>query len=460
MKELPLTEAAPDNVHTETKNLERLASEAFVWGYAMNYNLGSMAAVLRGEFPLLPAGEVNQFRHSRKVMGPDTDFVSPNVDVLFSVAIASLKNGPLVLEVPDFGERYYVVQFLDPWTNNFAYLGRRPGTPPGRYLLADGDFEAEVPKGMRLIRSPEQLFAIVVRIAMDDENKLQPIHALQDKFSLSPLVPTDSERLTLTDVMPQADPRVPPDLHFWESLRVNLAAFLPPPAEQKKLESLAALGLLEKQTPYVKTDPQLAAVLLKGIQTGMAEIEAAAKNPAQTVNGWSNGIHKFDYNLDYFEIGVRDEPQWKTTREAAPLLRAVAARTGLWGNPGYEAAFFIVWVDSDGQQLNGAHRYEWTLSQTPPAKAFWSLTMYSVPKFYLVPNPIDRYGISSITPGLKYHDNGSFTLYIQKDNPGPEKVSNWLPAPEGDFRPMLSMFEPAEAALDPGFTLPPIRRVD
>jgi hypothetical protein len=117
-------------------------------------------------------------------------------------------------------------------------------------------------------------------------------------------------------------------------------------------------------------------------------------------------------------------------------------------------------VDADGQPLNGAHRYEWTLPKSPPAKAFWSLTMYDATDFYLVPNRIKRYGISNITPGLKYNADGSLTMYIQHENPGPDKVSNWLPAPAGDFRPLLSMFEPEEAALAPDFTLPGIRRVD
>ena len=455
-----LLASAPAASAAQTEGLDKLAAEAFVWGYPVNYNLGSMAAVLSGKLPILPKGEINQFSHSRKAMGAETDFVSPNIDVLFSIAICDLKNSPLVLNVPDFGKRYYVVQFLDPWTNNFAYLGRRPGTPPGKYLIVDASFKGEVPEGMQLIRSPQQLFAMVVRIAIDDEHNLAPLNALQDGLTVQQLDTDKNTPLTLANTFPQGDPKVPEQLRFWENLRVNLAAFPPPPAEQEKLQRMAPLGLLDKQSPYVNADPQLTAALLKGMQTGMAEIETAAKGTTQTVNGWGQALHNFDYNLDYFEIGVRNEAQWKTTREAAPLKRAAAARMGLWGNPGYEAAFFVVWVDGAGQQLNGAHRYEWTLPANPPAKAFWSMTMYNVPKFYLVPNPIKRYGISSITPGLKYNADGSVTMYIQKDNPGPDKESNWLPAPEGDFRPMLSMYDPAAAALDPDYSLPPIRRID
>jgi hypothetical protein len=134
---------------------------------------------------------------------------------------------------------------------------------------------------------------------------------------------------------------VPKELRFWENLRVLLAAFPPPPAEQEKLQRMAPLGLLTRESPYVHPDPQLVAALPTGMQAGTAEIELEVKTVGgEPVNGWSTSIHNFDYNLDYFEVGTRDEPQWRVSRAEAPLRRAMAARAGLWGNPGYEAAFF------------------------------------------------------------------------------------------------------------------------
>ena len=86
--------------------------------------------------------------------------------------------------------------------------------------------------------------------------------------------------------------------------------------------------------------------------------------------------------------------------------------------------------------------------------------MYDMPRFYLVANPINRYAISSTTPGLEYNADGSLTIYLQRENPGPEKESNWLPTPEGEFRPALSIYEPKPQALDPSYTPPAIRRID
>jgi hypothetical protein len=179
-------------------------------------------------------------------------------------------------------------------------------------------------------------------------------------------------------------------------------------------------------------------------------------------NGWSLTYHIFDYNLDFFEVGTLDEDQWKLPDdESRYLIRALSARGGLWGNHGYEAAYAMVYDDGDGQPLDGAHRYELRFTTTPPVGAFWSVTMYDTPDFYLVENPIDRYSIGDRTDGLRYADDGSLTIVMQRDAPSePDRAANWLPTPAGPFRPILRMYSPDNAVFDGTFELPPITRVD
>lgn len=142
------------------------------------------------------------------------------------------------------------------------------------------------------------------------------------------------------------------------------------------------------------------------------------------------------------------------------MTRAVIARAGLWGNHGYEANYDFAWLDANGDALVGSHTYELTFSPPPPAKAFWSLTMYDTPDFYLVDNPIERYSIGDRTPGLQYGPDGAVTIYLQTDSPGPERASNWLPTPAGAFRPILRTYEPGAAILDGSYQLPDVRRTD
>ena len=136
------------------------------------------------------------------------------------------------------------------------------------------------------------------------------------------------------------------------------------------------------------------------------------------MNGWNLTYHLFDYNLDFFEVGTIDAPEWKIADPQVRIAeRAVAAIAGLWGNHGYEAAYAITYLDSDGEQLDGGNEYTLRLSPTPPVGAFWSVTMYSIPDFYLVANEIDRYSLGDRTPGIVFDDDGGLTITMSHAKP-------------------------------------------
>lgn len=223
------------------------------------------------------------------------------------------------------------------------------------------------------------------------------------------------------------------------------------------------LGLFATQSPYVDPDADLAAAPKAGLAQGQEKMEQAlthSSSPEQ--NGWQLTYHVFDYNLDFFEVGAVDDQQWKLPDGPRRYIeRALAARAGLWGNHGYEAAYAMVYNDGDGNPLDGSHRYELRFSSPPPCDAFWSVTMYDTPGFFLVKNPIDRYSIGDRTPELHTAEDSSLTIVIQHDQPSePERARNWLPAPDGGFRPLLRMYEPRSVVFDGSYELPPITRVD
>ena len=191
--------------------------------------------------------------------------------------------------------------------------------------------------------------------------------------------------------LPKPDPRVPDSLAWWERFRVALAAFPPPAADAALLAAARPLGVTAADSPYVDGDAVLAGALAAGAAAGQERIEELMQQVRRTPEGWQPILHIFDYNLDHFGVGTIDAPEWRIAdRTVAYATRAVAARAGLWGNHGYEAAYALAWVDTDGQPLHGAYRYELRLTQVPPVDAFWSLTMYGVPEFYLIENPISR----------------------------------------------------------------------
>jgi hypothetical protein len=445
-------------------DMVRLAAQAYVYGYPLVYNLDELAKFSQGTATLLPGVlPYNQVGKARELLDPAAKFVSPNNDTLYLLVAADVGRGPLVLHVPDTGGRYYVLQFVDAWTNNFAYLGRRAtGTSEGSFLLVPAGYDGVVPDAMPVIEAPSRVFAIVGRIQVDGQDDLPAAHALQDQFTLTPLsVYQGGTAPEPSAGIPAPDPAVDADLLFWEKLRVGLAAFPPPAADRDLIGAAAQLGLTDAGSPYADPDPVLRDVLIQAEKQARAQLEELSRTVFKFVDGWQSVVHAFDYNLDRFGPGTLDTPEWKIAdRATAYVTRAVAARAGLWGNHGYEAAYEILWQDGHGEFLNGSHAYELTLSPPPPVTAFWSLTMYDVPDYYLVANPISRYSIGDRTPGLRTSDDGSVTIYLQHTSPGPDKEANWLPAPAGPFRPVLRAYQPGLAILDGTYQLPKVTRTD
>jgi hypothetical protein len=451
-----MTTHLPDSsARTRDAALSDLAAEAFIYGFPLVFDLRQVQRIAREGLGNLPATGVNDFGHAGRLAGPEEKFVTINNDTLYSIAQIDVSGGPVRLQIPDTHDRYYVMQFIDAWTNNFAYVGHRAtGTHAQSYLLIAPDWDGDAPDGVPVIRFPTTIGTILGRWAVSGPDDVPAVVALQRATTLTESAPGRG--------IPQPDGRAPEHLRFWEELRVAVQSF--PPAERDRAyqERFAPLGLFEPESPYVNPSEHLAAALREGVAKGNQILETAPqKTSAPKQNGWNLTYHIFDYNLDFFEVGTIDDPKWKAdSGQLRYLRRAAAARAALWGNHAYEAAYAQVYVDSEGEQLNGTHSYELRFASPPPCGAFWSVTMYDRPDFYLVPNPIERYSIGDRTPGLHTAADGSLTIVLQHDDPDePERKANWLPAPAGEFRPILRMYEPDDTILDGSYELPPITRV-
>ncbi|MGZ4759012.1 MAG: DUF1254 domain-containing protein [Acidimicrobiales bacterium] len=437
----------------------KLAAQAFIYGYPLVYNLTELAKLPAGTSVLGVASPFNRLTPARQLLGPDATFVTPNNDTLYLIAGCDLRDGPLVLQVPDTGDRYYVLQFVDAWTNNFAYVGTRAtGNRPGTFQLTPPGYSGPVPAGATAIEAPTSLLAVVGRVAVDGPDDLDAVHAVQDGFSLAPLDPSTA---TSTLGVPRPAAGVPDDLLFWEQLRVALAAFPPSPdTDATYLEDAARFGLTATESPFVDADPALAELLVAAAAQGADLIEQLGTTVITPVDGWTSALHAFDYNLDHLGLGTIDSPEWKIAdRTTAYITRAIAARLGLWGNHGYEAAYDILWTDEDGDVLTGADRYELVLPSAPPAHAFWSLTMYDSPDYRLVANPIDRYQLGDRSRGLVTASDGTITIHLQAESPGGDREPNWLPTPAGPFRPVLRSYLPDTSILSGTYRLPAVKKV-
>jgi hypothetical protein len=431
-----------------------LAAEAFIYGFPLVFNLSQVDRFLNAGIGSVPATPMNAFGHASELAGPNETFVSINNDTVYSIAQIDVSGGPLRLDVPDSAGRYYVLQFVDAWTNNFAYVGHRAtGTQAGSFLLVASDWEGDVPGGVAMIRLPTMVASIVGRWAVDRPDDMPAVRELQAQLRLTPT--TDGVPLGL----PAPDPGVAEEIVFFEQLRVAVRAFPPAKRDLGYQQRFESLGLFGRESPYRAPEDELGAALRAGLALGRQRLESALQSgAAPEVNGWKLTYHVFDYNLDFFEVGALDDEQWKLPETPDRYIeRAASARGGLWGNHGYEAAYAMSYNDGNGDLLDGTGRYELRFQTTPPVGAFWSVTMYDTPDFYLVNNPINRYSMGDRTPGLTHGADGSLTIVMQAEQPeDPDKRANWLPTPRGPFRPILRMYEPEPAVFDGSYQLPPI----
>ena len=430
--------------------LATLAADAYVYGYPLVADLTAADGFVRQGLGSVPAAPFNSFSHARRLAGPDNRFVSVNNDTIYSIAQVDVSSGPVLLQVPEAAGRYYVLQFVDAWTDNFAYVGRRAtGTSPRSFLLTPPQWKSGAPEGTTVIEFPTTVGTIVGRWACAGPDDLPAVRELQAALQLKPYgARTDARGIP-------APARVPGELAFFEKMRAWARAFPPSDADRAYQQRFAPLGLLDVASPYADCPPGLAEALTVGADAARKTIEEALGGPA--VAGWQLNVHAFDYNLDHLGPGTIDDPAWRMPdRGASYLARAMAARGGLWGNHAYEAAYAMTYTDADGDRLDGRGRYTLTFDTEPPADAFWSVTMYDLPDYYLVANPIGRYSIGDRTPGLRRAVGRPLTIEIQHERP--PDISNWLPAPAAPFRPILRLYQPRASVLDGSYRIPPIRK--
>jgi hypothetical protein len=141
------------------------------------------------------------------------------------------------------------------------------------------------------------------------------------------------------------------------------------------------------------------------------------------------------------------------------LKRAIVAQLGLGANLPEDAIYPINLGDESGKPLDGANKYtiHFDKGATPPAGAFWSITLYD-PEGFQVPNSLYRFAVSSWMP-FAYNQDGSLDLYFQNESPGAAKEANWLPAPKGPFNLLMRLYAPKSEALTGKWNPPPVARV-
>ncbi len=428
-----------------------IAKEAYLYGYPVVelYKTLYTQAVDKGSANF--KAPINQVGNTAQVFSPkDTSRLLPNPDTPYSFVWMDLRREPLILTLPKIeDERYYSVQLVDLYTQNFAYLGTRStGNNGGHYMIAGPDWKGQQPVDVdRVIYSESNLAYALYRTQLFDEKDLGKVKQIQNGYKVQPLsryVKQAAPAKVAKIEWPKPVASMTDSPQLFRYLNFMLAYAAPQDSEKDLLARFARIGVApgEPFKPGQLTAEQRKA-LEDGIADAKAEFAAFKKDKIDT--------HQVNNGELY---GSRDRLKNNY------LYRYAGANLRLFGNSASEASYMTYTVDSEGKQANGA-RHSYTVrfakGQLPPTDAFWSLTMYDAKTGQLVANHKKRYMINSrMLPSLKLDADGGLTLALQHHEPPKAEQSNWLPAPTRPFYAVLRIYLPKPEVGSGQWKLPPL----
>ena len=430
-----------------------LGMQAYVYGFPYVYmsEMRWAEVAQKVDSELIPHAAVNHFWHSQVMGGPESQAGgSPNNDTLYSIAWLDLSKEPVILSVPDVGDRYYTAEIAGFDSDNFAYVGMRTtGTKAGNYAIVGPSWNGKLPEGVQQLTPSRTPSAFILgRTLLRGPDDLPAIRTVMVQYKLTPLSLWGKPGAQIPesyDVLKPFDRKTDP-LAEWKTMNATMAENPPPSRHELLLKQFAQIGIgpgLDVDTLDEATKRGLARAAVDGRNLLDAAIRQGARQ--KNVNGWKCPPP------DMGRAGDNDDF----------ILRA--ALQSLWGivaNDPAEAIYLNTSTDPDGQQLTGDNRYaiHFPKGGLPQAKAFWSITLYDA-RHNLVANPIKRYAIGD-RDKMKSNADGSLDIYIQNQSPGADKESNWLPAPTGEFNLVMRSYLPGPDVQAQRWTPPPVQRTN
>lgn len=451
--------AMPPGPDTRVKITEEyakhVARDAFFWAWPL-INIYNKRLVAEKSKELAYAGPVPAAPLNRIVMltdyvAPDERIVAcPNQDVVYGGGSLGLEKSPVVIQAPDFGDRFWVYQAVDLRTDGFVQIGKMYGSTPGFDLLTGPNWHGEIPEGItEVFRASTNTGYIAPRIFMDDTTEdRRAIQSLLQQILMYPLAEYDGKMKSIDwSTIPKLPNSatgeqeviwVPPE-SFVDTLPVVLADAPPLPGEETRYAQVLAV------LDAAKNDSQLKAAMTEGA----VEAEKQLVNPLfqfrnygqQLPHNWSTISNGAAFGTDYF-------------------ARTAVAKSNMFVNSPKETKYFYQDLDKDGLRLNGSGRYTVTFAkeQTPPVYGFWSLTLYNEHHFF-APNEINRYSVGTKNKDLTSNADCSLTIYVQAEAPPKAQRTNWLPAPkDAEFTLYCRAYWPKPSVIDGSWTPPPVER--
>ncbi|MGH7080375.1 MAG: DUF1254 domain-containing protein [Acetobacteraceae bacterium] len=395
-------------------------------------------------------GPMNTFLNATAFPPADLKLVVRyNFDTLYSIAYLDMTKEAVIVSSPDTNGRYFLLPMLDMWTDVFASPGwRTTGTEAANYLVAPPGWSGTVPTGMSRINAPTPYVIVIGRTKTDGPPDYDAVHKIQAGYRVTPLSQWGKPPRPVTvNVDPTIDMKTPPRVQVdtmpasrYFAYAAEFLKVIPPHlTDQPTIARLKKIGLEPgKSFDMSKVEPQVRKALEDSPAAAQQLMAWKMPTLARVANGWSMNTDTMGVYGNYY------------------LKRAIIAQVGLGANLPEDAIYPLNLGDETGKPLDGANKYRLRFDKgdTPPADAFWSVTLYDSDGFQ-VANGLNRFALSSWMP-FGYNSNGSLDLYFQSESPGPDKEANWLPAPKGPFNLTMRLYAPRSDALTGKWNPPPV----
>jgi hypothetical protein len=424
---------------------------AYLWGWALVNNANRHKMFSEAPEPGLLGGVLpvahNALAMLTNYINADQRFVTcTNQDVVYGFGyFDNLDKEPIVFQVPDFGDRFWVFALWDGRTDELSNIGKQYGTKPGFYMIVGPGWKGETPAGIQaVLRSSTTIVSAAPRVFMDDtaedHKAIQPVLSQIDFYPLSKFDGTmktkDWSKLPHFPTPKRTGEGetqwVNPDT-FFDELPAVMKQVPPLPGEE------ALYAWIGSVLEAASKDPEIKAALKETALAAEREMITPflqwRYNGRPAGNGWNSPVNNAEWGTDY-------------------LNRTATAKSNMFENLPTETKYIYTDDDSQGKQLNGENTYAITFAKVPPVNGFWSLTLYNDVHFF-DPNPLNRYSLGTKNKTLKYNADGSLTLYASAHSPGKDKESNWLPAPNGAFSLYIRAYWADRPILD-GQWKPPV----
>jgi hypothetical protein len=445
----------PSTSRAEGTRAFAAAAAAYVFGMPQVIERQTIKGFIRNEI-ISVDGLANASTHA---------VVSPNVDTAYSVSWIDLTTGPVVINVPNEGSRFYTFQLMDAYTNAYSYIGTgSTGTAAGAYAIVPPGWRGTLPAGVHRIDSPTNTNWLLGRTLVENTADLPAVKKVEEKYEITPLALWETgvrEPSVILSKAPSGKKKaLPTGAKFISTLNQELKIDPPPAADDCALKAMAPAGVaLGDPTSADSVEADLANIAgvtpsTREDATTSAAVDAGTAAAVKIIAGAANHLISV---ADAQNHGWTLVGNWIARFGTRYLGRAIIATDFLGANTNAQALYPTTFTDVDGRAFNGAHDYTLTFPKRklPPARAFWSLTMYQ-PNDFLYANSLNRYAIGNRS-ALHFASNGSLTIYIQHTAPkSPAQLANWLPAPVGGFHLTLRIYQPARSALTGAWRPPPV----